>query len=212
MRKVIPLLLAGALFLAGCEEKKQEGVVIYDASGKPIRSEYNGVYYDKPAPNFCLKTYEGGKEKTVCLDELLKEKDVVLVFFGYTHCPDVCPAAMMVLKRAMKKLDEDEKKRVGVLFVSVDPERDDPKTVSEYAKYFDKSFIGLTASPEEIKKVAKDYKVFYKKIEREGSEDYLVDHSALIYLITKDGRIKLIYTTSKQKPELIAKDIKKILD
>ncbi|GAB6065532.1 SCO family protein [Aquifex pyrophilus] len=193
--RALSLLLITILLLIGCKNKK----------------EFNGVLYDKPAYNFCLKTEEEGKVKEVCLKDILKEKDIVLVFFGYTHCPDVCPAAMYTLKKTMEKLDEDEKKRVQVVFISVDPERDTPELASRYAKYFDKSFLGLTGTPEEIKEVAKHYKVFYKKVQQKDEKNYLVDHTALIYLITKDGKIKLIYSTSRQKPELIAEDIKNLL-
>jgi len=193
--RVISLVFVILLLIVGCKEKEK----------------LNGVLYDKPAYNFCLKTEEDGKIKTVCLKDVLKEKDIVLVFFGYTHCPDVCPAAMYTLKRTMEKLDEDERKRVQVIFISVDPERDTPEVVSRYAKYFDKSFLGLTGTPEEIKDVAKHYKVFYEKVKQKGENGYLVNHTALIYLITKDGKIKLIYSTSRQKPDLMAEDIKNLL-
>ena len=189
---LIPFLI---LLILGCQKKES----------------FNGIVYNKPAYNFCLKTEENGKVKEVCLKDILKEKDVVLVFFGYTHCPDVCPAAMEVLKNTMKKLDEDDRKRVQVVFISVDPERDTPKVVSQYAKYFDRSFLGLTGTPEEIKEVARAYRVFYEKVPQKGSKDYLVNHSALIYLITKDGKIKLIYSVTKQKPNLIAEDIENLL-
>jgi len=189
---LIPFLI---LLILGCQKKES----------------FNGIVYNKPAYNFCLKTEENGKVKEVCLKDILKEKDVVLVFFGYTHCPDVCPAAMEVLKNTMKKLDEDDRKRVQVVFISVDPERDTPKVVSQYAKYFDRSFLGLTGTPEEIKEVARAYRVFYEKVPQKGNKDYLVNHSALIYLITKDGKIKLIYSATKQKPNLIAEDIENLL-
>jgi len=193
--RLLYLILFLILLILGCQKKES----------------FNGIVYNKPAYNFCLKTEENGKVKEVCLKDILKEKDVVLVFFGYTHCPDVCPAAMEVLKNTMKKLDEDDRKRVQVVFISVDPERDTPKVVSQYAKYFDRSFLGLTGTPEEIKEVARAYRVFYEKVPQKGSKDYLVNHSALIYLITKDGKIKLIYSATKQKPNLIAEDIENLL-
>ena len=198
------------LFLISCEKKEEAegGIVVV---GKAQKSPYNGIEFNREAYNFCLKTFEEGKEKTVCLNDILKEKKIVLVFFGYTHCPDVCPAAMYVLQRTMKKLNEDERKQVQVVFISVDPERDKPKVVSDYAKFFDKSFLGLTGTPEEIKNVAKKYMVFYKKVKTESESGYLVDHTAYIYLITREGVIKLIYPTQKQKPDLIAEDIKKLL-
>jgi len=205
MRKGFFFLLFFIFFFSSCEERTESGI--------PRKSsEYNGILLDKPAYNFCLKTEEKGKVKEVCLEELLKGADVVLVFFGYTHCPDVCPAAMYNLQKTFNLLDEEEKKRVKVVFISVDPERDTPQKVSEYASYFNKDFIGLTGSPEEIKKVAKAYMVYYKKVEGNSEGGYLVDHTAYIYLITKDGVLKLIYPVQRQKPKLMAEDIKKLLD
>ncbi len=198
------LFLFLLFFFVACEGKKEQ------TSGQS--GEYNGIVLDKPAYNFCLKTAQNGKVKTVCLEDLLREADVVLVFFGYTHCPDVCPAAMYNLQKTFGLLGEDERKRVKVVFISVDPERDTPQKVAEYASYFNKDFVGLTGSPEEIKKVAKAYMVYYKKVEGGSEGGYLVDHTAYIYLITKDGTLKLIYPVQRQKPELMAKDLKKLLD
>ncbi|NPB08093.1 MAG: SCO family protein [Aquificae bacterium] len=198
------LFLFLLFFFVACEGKKEQ------TSGQS--GEYNGIVLDKPAYNFCLKTAQNGKVKTVCLEDLLREADVVLVFFGYTHCPDVCPAAMYNLQKTFGLLGEDERKRVKVVFISVDPERDTPQKVAEYASYFNKDFVGLTGSPEEIKKVAKAYMVYYKKVEGSSEGGYLVDHTAYIYLITKDGTLKLIYPVQRQKPELMAKDLKKLLD
>lgn len=209
---LIAFLFLIVLTVIGCEQRDGSGVIVYSPEGKGIKSEYNGIYYDKPAYNFCLKTQENGREKTLCLKDMLREKDIVLLFFGYTHCPDVCPAAMYVLQKTVNKLDKEARNRIQVVFISVDPERDTPDKVSQYAEYFNEDFIGLTGTPEEIKQVAKAYKVFYQKVKNDGSEGYLVDHTALIYLITKDEKIKLIYSVSKQKPELMAKDIKKLLD
>jgi len=191
------------------EQKAQGGVIVIGENQK--RSEYHGIEFNKPAYNFCLKTEENNSVKTLCLKDILKKKDVALVFFGYTHCPDVCPAAMFVLQKVYEKLG-DKKDRVAVVFISVDPERDTPEVVSEYAKYFNPEFIGLTGTPEEIKEVAKHYMVYYEKVKKTGENDYLVDHTANIYLITKDEKIKLIYSPKSQKPDWIAKDIEKILD
>ncbi len=191
------------------ESKAQNGVVVIGETQQ--QSEYHGIVFNKPAYNFCLKTYTEGKVKTLCLEDILREKKVVLLFFGYTHCPDVCPAAMQVLQKAYEKLGED-KEDVAVVFISVDPERDTPKLVSEYAKYFNKNFVGLTGDPKEIKNVAKHYMVFYEKVGGTGKNDYLVNHTANVYLITQDGKIRLIYSPPRQKPNWIAEDIKKILE
>ncbi len=214
MRKLLILGIASLIVgLFACQNKEEQesqgGVIIVGNTQK--QSEYRGIELNKPAYNFCLKTAQDGNVKTLCLKDILKEKDIVLIFFGYTHCPDVCPAAMQVLQRVYEKLG-DEKKKVAVVFISVDPERDTPKVASDYAKYFNKDFIGLTGSPEEIKNVAKQYMVYYEKVGGTGQNDYLVDHTASIFLITKDEKIKLIYSPPRQKPDWMVEDIKKILD
>ncbi len=173
------------------------------------REKFNGTLYDKPAKEFCLTGFKDGRETKVCLSDL--KGKVVLMFFGYTHCPDVCPTALQTLSKTMELLSEEERSRVQVVFVSVDPERDTPEIAQKYAEYFYPTFMGLTGTPEEIRKVAKDYMVYYEKVKGQSEGEYLVDHTAFIYLITPDGTLKLIYPSTRQKPELIAEDIKKFL-
>jgi protein SCO1/2 len=112
----------------------------------------------------------------------------------------------------MELLEEEYRDKVQVIMISVDPERDTPQVVDKYAKYFNPTFIGLTGSEEDIKKVAKEYKAFYKKVEGQSASGYLVDHTAYIYLIDREGNLKLIYSSSKQKPELMAQDVRKLLE
>ncbi|WP_457601106.1 SCO family protein [Hydrogenivirga sp.] len=173
------------------------------------KEEFNGTLYDKPAKEFCLTGWKEGKERKVCLSDF--KGKVVLMFFGYTHCPDVCPAALQVLAKTMKLIPEDDRQKVQVVFISVDPDRDTPQVAQRYAEYFYPSFIGLTGSPKEIEKVARDYMAFYKKVDTGSKTGYLVDHTAYIYLIDPEGALKLIYPSTKQKPELMAEDIKKFL-
>ncbi len=173
------------------------------------REKFNGTLYDKPAKEFCLTGFKDGRETKVCLSDL--KGKVVLMFFGYTHCPDVCPTALQTLSKTMELLSEEERSRVQVVFVSVDPERDTPEIAQKYAEYFYPTFMGLTGTPEEIRKVAKDYMVYYEKVKGQSEGGYLVDHTAFIYLITPDGTLKLMYSSTRQKPELIAEDIKKFL-
>ncbi|RLJ70800.1 protein SCO1/2 [Hydrogenivirga caldilitoris] len=182
-----------ALLVLSCEKKQ----------------EFNGTLYDKPAKEFCLTGWKEGKEKKVCLSDF--KGKVVLMFFGYTHCPDVCPAALQVLSKTMNSIPERAREKVQVIFISVDPERDTPEIAQKYAEYFYPSFIGLTGSPSEIEKVAKNYMAFYKKVETESKTGYLVDHTAYIYLIDPEGNLKLIYPSTRQKPELMAQDIDKLL-
>jgi len=173
------------------------------------KEEFHGTLYDKPAEEFCLTNWREEGERKVCLSDFRGK--IVMIFFGYTHCPDVCPAALQVLARTLKLLPEADRDKIQVLFITVDPERDDPEITQKYAEYFHPSFLGLTGSPEEIKKVAKDYMVYYGKVEGQSEGGYLVDHTALIYLIDQRGNLKLLYPSMRQKPELIAEDLKKLL-
>ncbi len=185
------LFILLVLFLFSCEEK------------------YNGIIKDEPAENFCLTGWREGKEKEVCLEDFRGK--VVLMFFGYTHCPDVCPTALQVLKKTVELLKPEERKRVQVLFVSVDPERDKPEIAQKYAEFFDPSFIGVSGPHEKLRKITKAYFAFYRKADQGSGNNYLVDHTAYIYLIDPSGKLKLIYPSRKQKPELIAEDVRKVL-
>ncbi len=199
MRKLAALLIPLVIFLFSCESKPKE-----EATPK---SEFNGVLLEEPAYDFELTTVGG---KRVKLSDF--KGKLVFIFFGYTHCPDVCPAALQNLAKMMELLDPKEREQVQVIMISVDPERDKPNVVDEYAKYFYPTFVGLTGSLDEIKEVAKRYKAFFKKAEGESASGYLVDHTAYVYLIDKAGNLKLLYSSSKQKPQLMAEDVKKLLE
>lgn len=105
-----------------------------------------------------------------------------VVYFGFTHCPDICPDELQKLAAAVDKIKETYGIEIVPVFISVDPERDTVEQVGEYVKEFHPNLIGLTGSPEEIKKTARAYRVYYMKTEEEGS-DYLVDHSIVMYLM-----------------------------
>lgn len=170
--------------------------------------EFYGHLFDQPAYNFELTDHNG---KRVKLSDYTGQKKIVLLFFGYTHCPDICPMALETMAKVLQNLSPEEAKRVQVLFISVDPERDTPEVLKGYVPYFNPTFVGLTGTPQEIEKVAKEYKAYYRKVEGESAGGYLVDHTATIYLITPDMKIKLLYTQSKQDPQKMAEDIKFLL-
>lgn len=134
---------------------------------------------------------------------------VVALFFGYTHCPDVCPTTMLDLKQTMKLLGSraDE---MQVLFVTVDPERDTQEVLAKFVPAFDERFIGLYGSQEEIAKAVKDFKIFAAKVESSGRAGYTIDHSAGVYIFDKKGKIRL-YVDYGTKPEELAGDIQKLL-
>lgn len=134
---------------------------------------------------------------------------VVVVFFGYTQCPDVCPATMAELAEVKRQLGPDGDKLQGV-FVSVDPERDTPEVLKAYMGNFDPSFVALSASPEKLAVVAKDYKVYYKKAEGKTPTSYTMDHSAGSYIYDPQGRIRL-YTRYGTGPQALASDVRLLL-
>jgi protein SCO1 len=112
----------------------------------------------------------------------------MLIFFGFTHCPDICPAELQVIAQALEQLG-DKAKRVVPIFITLDPERDTPEAMANYVKSFGPNFVGLTGSPEAIAAAAKAYRVAYSKVENKDSAgDYSVDHSALAYLMDPEGR------------------------
>jgi len=111
---------------------------------------------------------------------------LLVVYFGYTFCPDVCPTDLMAITQALDALGAAAE-AIQPVFITLDPERDD-KVMGEYLKAFHKSFVGLTGSAEEIRKVANAFKAFYTKVKDEKTGDYFIDHSGVIYLIGRDGR------------------------
>lgn len=114
---------------------------------------------------------------------------VVLIFFGYTSCPDICPTTLVTISSALKKLTEDEQKKIQVLFVSVDPERDTPEKLKHFTAYFHADIIGVSGSTQEIDQVVKQYASAYRKVETDSAIGYLVDHSSAIYLVNSEGEL-----------------------
>lgn len=135
---------------------------------------------------------------------------VVLMFFGYTHCPDVCPTTMVELKQVMEKLGPDADK-VQVLFVTVDPERDTAALMAQYVPAFDSRFLGLRPADEAaLKKVTKDFKVYYAKVPGTSPDNYTMDHSAGSYVFDQNGQLRL-FIRHGQGPEPIAHDLKALM-
>jgi protein SCO1/2 len=134
---------------------------------------------------------------------------VVVVFFGFTQCPDVCPTTLAEMKTVKKLLGEDAK-RFQVLFVTVDPERDTPELLAQYVTAFDPTFLGLRGDPETTAKVAKDFKVFYQKVPGNTPDSYSVDHTAGSYIFDPQGNLRL-FVRHGQSADKIAADIKQLL-
>ena len=132
----------------------------------------------------------------------------VVLFFGYTHCPDVCPTTMLEIKQALGKLGADAA-RVQVLFVTLDPERDTPEVLAKYVPSFDPGFIGLSGDAKTTATVAKDFKVFYQKAQGKSAGSYTIDHTAGIYVFDPKGRLRLFARPGK--PDDLASDLRTLL-
>jgi protein SCO1/2 len=138
----------------------------------------------------------------------------VLFSFGFTHCPNVCPTTLSDLAKVNRALPEKERQKVQVVFVSVDPRRDQPDVMKKYVPYFDESFIGLTGTEAQIAEVAKAYGAFYEIAQNPGEnqDNYSVNHSAFTYLITPSGKWKLIYNFDQLgDAKQMAHDIEQVL-
>jgi protein SCO1/2 len=188
--KILAVVLAVAA-LAGCAQP-------YTFKG----TEFVG---DRAAPDFSL-TGAGGQP--VSLSDF-RDK-VVVLYFGYTFCPDVCPTTLTDMKQVMqllgKKADD-----VQFIMVSVDPERDTPEKLAEYVTYFDPRFIGVTGTPEEVLAAATPYGVIFEKHEGTAATGYLVDHTATLNIIDKDGRLRLLFPFDAE-PKDIADDLKQLVN
>jgi protein SCO1/2 len=137
--------------------------------------------------------------------------DTSLVYFGYTHCPDVCPETMARLMQVLGKLGPDAQK-VRILFITVDPARDTPKALHDYVGAFDAQHaVGLTGSDAQIETLARHYRVAYQMEKRDPNGDYEVTHSSAVYVFDAQGRARLL-ATSNDSPDVIADDLRRIIN
>jgi len=189
--KAAMLLVAGALALSGC------------GAGAPKfkGSDVTGVGFGR---DFTL-TDSSGRQRTLS-DYRGK---VVVLFFGYTQCPDVCPTTLSALAETMKSLGADAD-RVQVVFVTVDPDRDTAEVLASYVKAFNPSFVGLRGDAEAIARTAREFKILYQKQPGRTPESYTVDHSAGTFVFDTQGRLRL-YVGNGQGPDVFAHDIRELL-
>jgi protein SCO1/2 len=196
MKKLLSALLVAVLVsipLAGCDKP----------AAKPSfdNTDVTGLEY---ARGFSL-TDQNGKPRTLAD---FKGK-VVVVFFGYTQCPDVCPTTMAEMASVMKDLGP-QADQVQVLFITLDPERDTPELLKAYVPQFDKRFLGLYGTPEQTAKTAKEFKVFYTKVPGSAPDQYSIDHTAGSYVFDRDGKIRL-FVRHGQGPAPLVHDIRQLL-
>ena len=184
-------------------------IVLFSIAGKspsPWFGQYDSDTH--PAYNFSLTDQNG---KPLHLQDLRGK--AVLLSFGFTRCPNICPTTLGNLAAAYRKLSPEAQERTKIVFVSVD-ERDSPASLKEYVPFFNDQFIGLTGPPADIATTARAYGAFFRKAAAVGNdkEDYMIDHSTYTHLIDPDGNLRLLYRF-EQLPETdkIAGDIERIL-
>jgi len=197
-RNTLKLIASGAVltgvigFLSACSDNKPQFSAI-DVTGADYAKDFQLT--DHNGQPRSLQDFRG---------------KIVVLFFGYTQCPDVCPTSMTELVEVKKLLGADGDKLQG-LFVTVDPARDTPDMLKAYMANFDPTFLALyAASPEKLAALAKDYKVYYKKVEGKTPTSYTMDHSAGSYIYDTQGRLRL-YTRYGSGAPAMASDIKLLL-
>ena len=193
-QKAIPIILVVFSLGAG----------IYIRFSRPY--EYNGVVYQNPVPAPAVEL--NGTKGEFSLEDYSDK--VVMLFFGYTSCPDICPSTMSDLKWVMDYLG-DKADRVQVVFVTVDPERDTVEKLGSYVTLFNPSFIGLSGTEEELQPIWNGYGVF-REIDNESDSmaGYLVSHTSRIYLVDPQGRLLITYGFGTA-PEEITEDLVHVL-
>lgn len=191
-RLMLALTLIACIAMTGCEEPKLPSpFAASDMSGQYAQADF---HLRDPAGNpRSLADYHG---------------KVVVLFFGYTHCPDVCPTTLADLAQVMSMLGKDAAS-VQVLFVSLDPERDTPQMLADYVPAFHPSFLGLTGNAAEIKQAAQAFGIIWQK-RPSSNGNYTLDHSAGSFLIEASGR-RVLLAPYAQRADLLAQDIKLLL-
>ena len=148
---------------------------------------------------------EDGTGKTVS-DQTLKGRPF-LVYFGYTHCPDVCPTELARISDILTKMGD---KSIPALFITVDPDRDTPKVMQDYVSSFNPAIVGLSGSPQAVEAAEKTFRVFARKGQPQPDGDYSMDHSSIVYLMDKNGAFVEAFNVERP-PEEAAKDLEKFL-
>lgn len=203
-RRLLVLAIAGVLIglLAGW---LTIGFLTGDLNFGPY--EYRGIVMPAPAApgDFALTAQDGND---VRLSDF--RDNIVLIYFGYTYCPDVCPTTLSTFAQTLDELKPEEKERVQLLMVSVDPERDTPQVLADYLGHFDPSFLGLTGTEKEISAAAEPFGIFYQKGPGTVESGYLVDHTATVSVLDKEGRLRLLFPFATPAED-IAADLRHML-
>lgn len=202
MRALVLAAVAALVLLAGCAPASATPTAPSTATQAPLGARETA--YDPPlrAPALRLTDQDGQPFDLASL-----RGQPVLVYFGYTHCPDVCPATLADVRDALKLVDGP----VGVVFVTVDPARDDAAAMKQYVDHFRSGFVGLTGTEDEIAAAAEDWGISYARLDSESAAGYAMAHSTDTYLVDADGMLRhhLFFGAS---PELIAARIREVAD
>jgi protein SCO1/2 len=193
MIRICALLLAGAaaLLLVACQPQAPAFNNV-DITGAPYAREL--ALTDHTGARRTLADYKG---------------KVLVVFFGFTQCPDVCPTTLSDLALARQKLGPAGQD-LQVIFITVDPERDTQAMLAQYVPGFDPSFVGLYGSAAEIERTAREFKVFYQKVPGKTATSYTIDHTAGSYVFDRDGRVRL-FVKHAQGVDALVGDLKRLL-
>ena len=194
-RLILGAAVLGALALVGCDRAGPAagGFKAIDITGAEYARDF-----DLPDANGQRRTLADFKGR------------VVVVFFGFTHCPDVCPTTMIELAEVKKALGPDGA-RVQGIFITVDPERDTPELLRAYLGNFDPSFVALRGSAEETAALAKRFKIFYAKVPGKTEGNYTIDHTAASFVFDPNGKVRL-YTRYGSGAEALKSDLRLLLD
>jgi len=164
-------------------------------------ASFRGTTFAEPYPvasEIDLTRSDGSRFR---LSELRGE--VVLVFFGYTSCPDVCPTTMAELRQALSKLNAQDVERVKVVFVTVDPDRDSPERVQEYVDQFNPAFIGLSGSKTDLEKVWAEYGVYREIADEQSAAGYIVNHTARVSLVDQQGNLRISFSFDTPMEDIV---------
>lgn len=189
---LVPLIVAGLVFWWGYSRSQPH--------------QFSGTVIQSPvaAPDFELMSDQG----PVSLGDF--EDKIVMLYFGYTFCPDVCPTTLADVAGAIDYLDEDDAENVQMIMVTIDPARDDVARVGEYVRYFDERFVGVTGTEQEIGSVATLYGIYYRAGEGTEATGYLMEHTPTVLVIDRGGNLKLVIPFGAES-EAVAADLEYML-
>ena len=191
---------SAAAIAGACSPRRRDRVGYF---GARICCVHTHKFDRETARRFDRGTFalENGDGKTVS-DQTLRGRPF-LVYFGYTHCPDVCPTELAHISDILTKMGN---RAIPALFITVDPERDTPKVMQDYVSSFNPAIVGLSGSPQSVEATEKTFRVFARKGEKQPDGDYSMDHSSVVYLMDKNGAFVEAFNVERA-PEQAAKDL-----